>query len=1075
MRLRATVLVAVVSVAGANLPAAPALHAQGVTTAEIQGEVRSSDGSSVNGTRFTLVQTATGFVTRGEVVNGRFLIHGLESGGPYTITLRRVGFRDERREGIFARLGEPLELHVVMRPEAIALDTLRVAIAPPRVTANGGTGTGVSDSLLHRLPSLNRNLYDFVRLAPQVSTRIGFAPGGMSGGGAGFRFNSFLANGVPQRSVGGHVPPEFAGSKSVPLGAVKEYQILLAPFDVKYGDFGGALVNAVTRSGSNEFEGSVFGYARGDALARPRDGAAAVPYERLQYGVTAGGPLWRDRLHFLVAMEGQHLTSEAAGPYVGQPEAAPDPVPVSEADLGRIETILRGYGLVSGSGGAVENRNPQRSVFARLDAGLAPWNSRAVLWVNDSRAGNLQFSRPVAGIFPLSTTAATQSSAARNASLQLHTALGRRGGGHNELLVSYRRSEGDWRSDVRQPMVRVVTPGAGGGSVTVVSGTPQHAHGSALGGWAVNLRDDLALPLGASHVASFGFEAERFGAEIGGLANAYGTWDFSSLDSLARGVAARFEVAQDLGSANAPMSGVRYAAYAGDRWRVDPRLSVTLGVRAELVTLDGRPPYNPAVDSIFGRRTDIVPRRYVDVSPRVGFTWDLSGNGRSLLRGGAGLFTGRAPGGWLHAAYYSYGDGIGVLRCGGRPTDRGASPAFAPSYLAPPVACAGGGGPGPGDVVLLDPELRPSRSVRGVLAYERRLPWELLGTVEALLTRHVSDFVFVNLNLEGPQAVDGHGRVLYGSIGQTGVSVPALRSDFAEVIALRNTSANHAYQLSGRIERSFSGGVAGSAHYTFSRVRDVQTPLRIYNPASTNWASRAVAGRHEDLRVGRSLNDVPHRFVLAGTVRAPWRGWTSEFSFLYAAESGNPFTYLAWGAGGARGDLNADGSNVNDPIYVPHDAGDAREIRFASFTREVRLPDGGVRTDTVTAARQVDAFERFIDGTPCLRRERGRIATPNGCREPSAHTTIVSFRQALPLGGRTVEVQADAYNVLNLASRRWGLYRAAVPALLEHVGHTGGAPDVSQPIFRFDPDTPRWVVAGAESTFQLQLGLRYRF
>ena len=1076
---RSIILVPLFCVTAWLLPVGSGLLAQGVTTAAIRGIVRGSGGIDVEGTRVTVVNTATGFEVQSEVRHGQFLVEGLETGGPYTVALERLGLHPMQREGAFLRLGEPLELHFVMQPTALALEPIRVTAAPfPQVNAHGGTGTTVSDSLLRRLPTLNRNLYDFVRLAPQISTKIGFAAGGMSGGGVGFRFNNFLVNGVPQRSIGGHVPPEFAGARSVPLEAVKEYQILLAPFDVRYGDFAGALVNAVTESGTNQLQGSVFGYARNDALARGGEEGGSVPYERLQYGFSLGGPIRRDRAHFFVAGEFQHLTSPAPGPYMGQPAAAPEPVPFSAADLARLEEILRGYGLTSGSAGSVQNSNPLRSVFARLDVALPEWNSRAVLWVNDSRARNFNFSRPASGTFPLATHAATQATAAGNASLQLHTALRRAGGGHNELLVSYRSAGTESRSDIQQPIVRVRVPSTTGGEVTMVTGTPPQAHGSFLGGWAINVRNDLALPLGASHVARLGFEGEWFRAERSGVTNSYGTWEFASLDSLALGIAERFESARDFGSANVPLNGGQYAAYAGDQWRAGESVSLSMGIRAEVLAINGRAPYNPVVDSIFGRRTDLMPLRRVHLSPRMGFTWDPWDTGRDQLRGGVGVFTGRPPAAWLHAALYSYGVGIGMLRCGRLPADLGPPPRFMPNHRAPPTECANGVGLATaprGDVDLLDRRLRMAQTLRGVLAYDRQLPWNLLGTIEALITRNVSDFVFVNLNLEEPLGVDRHGRVLYGTTGPTSLAAPRLRANFSEVIELRNNSRNHAYQLSTRLEKRFSEGTATTAHYTFSRVRDVQTPLRVNNPGIVNWASRAVSGRHDDLSPGISLNDVPHRIVFAGTHRAPWRRWSTEFSLYYVGESGSPFTYLASGAVRGRGDLNADGSNTNDPIYVPHSASDAGEIRFAQFTRPVLVPGGGRRTDTVTVAQQAEAFERFIERTPCLRRQRGQILERNSCREPWSHTSIASVRQRIPLGSRALEAQLDVYNLLNLLNREWGHYRVAAPALLEHVGQTAGAPETAQPIFRFNPTAPEWTTLPAESSFQLQLGLRYRF
>ena len=1053
-------------------PALPALLAQSVTTATVRGTVRGENDAPVDGARVTVLHTATGFVAQSEVRHGRFLIQGLEVGGPYTIGVQRLGSRAQQREGVFLHLGEPLEIHFLLQL-AIPLDTVRIAVSP-LLNGHGGTATIVPDSLLHHLPTLNRNLYDFVRLAPQISTKIGFGPGGMSAGGVGFRFNNFLINGVPQRSIAGSQPFEFTGGKTLPFEAVAEYQLLLAPFDVAYGDFAGALVNAVTRSGTNRLEGSVFAFGRSDALAGHNGELGGTAYERLQYGVSLGGPIRRDRAHFFAAAEFQHLTAPAAGPYVGQPTATAPAVPVHEADLARLADIMRTQGLVAGSGGPVENRNPLTNVFTRLDLAVPRMNSRMILSVNEVRSRNLSFSRPARGGFPLSTQAVTQATAARTAAFQLHTALRR--GAHNHLLLARGTTSFGPLSDVRQPIVNVRVPGTAGGAVTILTGSPPQVHGLDFRPLAshIDLRNDLTLPLGTSHTARLGLEAEWFRVKNQGTPNSYGSWTFSSLDSLAAGVAERFEVRQDFGNGGAPISGVQLAVYAGDQWHAATRFFLTMGIRADMLAIRGRPPFNAAVDSMFGRRTDEMPRTRVHLSPRVGFIWDPKGTGRDRIRGGVGVFTGRPPVAWLHAPLATYGV-ASTLRCGPLPSDLGPPPPFSPDPNAPPEACANGATAPRGDVDLLDRDLRMARALRAVLAYDRPVPWGLLGTVEALLTRNVSDFVFVNLNLAGPQGVDRFGRVLYGTFGSTGAE-PARRSNFpGEVAELRNTSRNRAYQLSSRLEKRFTDGLAVTAHYTFSRVRDVQTPLRVNTLGIVNWASRAVSGRHDDLSPGISLNDIPHRIVLAGTARAPWRRWRTNLSFYYVGESGSPFTYLAWGAVRGRGDLNADGSNENDPIYVPLTAFDTAQIRFALTTRQVPSPGGGTRTDTVTAAQQAEAFERFVDGTPCLRQRRGRILERNACREPWSHTTIASLQQTIPVAKGALQAQLDIYNLLNLLKSDWGHYRVAAPALLEQVGRTVGPVESAQPIFRYNIAAPVWTTLPSESVFQLQLALRYRF
>lgn len=1052
------------------------LLAQGVTTAAVRGTVAAADGSDVDGALVRIVNGPTGYAVESEVRRGRFLVHGLEIGGPYSVTVEGFGFRPERREGLFLRLAEPLELAFVLDPAPIAVDTLRVAARPfPRVSA--GTGTTISDSLVHRLPTLNRNFHDFVVLAPQVSTKVGFQRGGLSAAGANLRFNNFLINGADERFVNANLSPGSNLGKSIPIDAVKEYQVLVAPYDVRYGDFAGAIINTVTESGTNDVRGSAFAYWRNDRLARGGELAAEEPYDRWQYGFSLAGPVVRDRVHFFIASEFQRLTSPAPGPYVGQPSAATPPVPVSEADIARMEEIMHGHGLATGSAGPVENGTPLENLFARVDATIPRWNSRVLGFMSYARREDEQFSRSERDIFPLSTQRVTQVSGLRLTSLQLHTDLRRTAGGHNELILSHTSDWVDFLPEVRQPFLRVSVPGTSGGLVTVDTGAAQNAQGRFGRAWSLLVKDELSLSWGADHVLVLGAQVERFRSERGGVPGAYGLWTFSSLDSLDRGVAERYELRKDFGSASVPMSGGQYAAYLGDEWRAGERVSITMGIRADLLDISGQAPYNALVDSIFGRRTDDMPHSRVHVSPRLGFTWDLLGTGRDQLRGGVGVFTGRPPLAWLHPAHFNYGVGIGVLRCGSRATDAGLPPPFVPDFRAPPMACATGPGleTAPlGDVDLLDRNLRLAQSLRSSLAYDRRLPWGLIATSEVLFTRYLSDFRFVNLNLEGPQGVDRFGRVLYGTISPGGVAAPELRSDFSGVIDLRNTSRNYSYQLSTRVERRFARGLAAAASYTYSRTRDVQSPSRVNSPGTVIWAdARAISGRHDDLSRAVSLNDLPHRVVAAVTYTAPWLRWATDFSFYYVGESGSPFTYLAGGSGG-RGDLNADGSNVNDPIYVPRDAFDPEEILFIGRS-DVPGADNSPAGQVERVALQQAEFEDFIRRTPCLRRQRGRILDRNTCREPRSHTTIASIRQAIPIGGRALEAEIDVFNVLNLLNGDWGRYRVAAPRLLEHVGQTSGPPEMAQPLFRFDTERPEWTTLQTESAFQLQLAVRYRF
>jgi hypothetical protein len=653
--------------------------------------------------------------------------------------------------------------------------------------------------------------------------------------------------------------------------------------------------------------------------------------------------------------------------------------------------------------------------------------------------------------------------------------LPRAGGGHNDLLVSWRTVDLDAIGAVEQPIVRVAVTSPSGSRVTLNSGTHESSHGPGFRTSAFAIRDHLTLLVGTRHVISLGAELERFDLWRGNMEASYGAWSFANLASLDQGIADRYDVRVDGGQPPAALTGAQYSAYAGHQWTPAQGLSVTGGLRADLLAFDDAAPFHRLVDSLFGRRTDEMPARRVEISPRAGFVWDIPGTQRHRLRGGAGLFTGRYPLGWAHAALVAHGVG-GILRCSRARFDA-QPPPFNPDHRAPPTSCVGGSSvpvADTGDVNLLDRGLRMVRVTRASLSYDWRPLPSVSLTTEGAVTRALSEPVLMNLNLGEPTLTDVHGRVMYGTIAPNGAALPTRQSPFTEVIDLRNTSAGGSYQLSLRVEQTRPSGSIGLMSYTYSRVRDVQTLLRVNTRGTAAWAiARVTSGRHDDLTATISSNDIPHRVVAAHTWMISRPRWPTELSAYYVGESGRPFTYIARGTLG-RGDLNADGTNINDPIYVPRAALDPSEIQIDGSS-EAGGADNSPAGIAERERQQREALERFIEGRGCLRSQRGRILTRNSCREPWSNTVLGSLRQSIPLAQRTVEIQLDVFNVLNLLNARWGLRREAAPGLLEHVGQTTDPVLGSRPVFRFESGAAEWTTVPGQSAFQLQLGARYRF
>jgi len=1041
-----------------------AISAQGITTAAIRGTVRAESGGGVEGALVRVVDVSTGYATETRVRGGSFFVQGLATGGPYRIVVRALGYSPEALESLYLALGERREVEFTLVSVAGQLDTVRVTASDDRqrLPSAGGVGTSISDSSLRRLPTLNRDLYDFVRLVPQAGTRLG-----LTGAGANFRYNNYVVDGVSDRQLQGNnaLGPNTFGGKSLSLEAVKEYQVLLSPYDARYGDFASMLVNAVTKNGTNDLHGSAYGYLRNAHFARATSFVGSSPYRREQFGFSLGGPIVRDRLHFFIAPEFDHATAPTPGPFVGQAAGASPAMPVSIDDVTRFGALLRDKGLEPGDGGRVTSFSPGVTLFARLDIALPELKSRVVLRDNYTAADATRFARPDdAPQFPLSSNAWTQRTTKHTTAVQVFTQVG--SSAFNEFVLSYM----DWpliaRGYSKSPFIQATVPSASNaGPAALNAGPPANAGGFGAEEVSENVAEHLVFPAGSRHSLGVGADVELFRYHATGVRGTFGQWRFSNLDALANGDASFYSLTKDFGTADAPVRGAQPSAYITDEWRVADRLSVTLGLRADALKFFSLPAYNPAVDSLFQRRTSDYPKSHAQWSPRFGFSWEPFAHLRTRVRGGAGIFVGRPPLGWLLGPVRSNGAGVRTLMCNG-PIGSGQVPKFVADPALQPQMCPNGRGFSDGPVALVDRNLRMAESFRTSLAVEQLLPWGANATVEALYSKVRSDFLFVNADLQGPQGVDPHGRVLYGTIDSSGRAHPATvdAGRFTgpagpEVIDLRNHSLGYSWSVTAQIDKPFSDRYELRAAYTFSRARDVQS---LTNPSAAApfdiWAGgRPLSGRHDDLSLGVSTFEIPHRVVLAASYGAPWTRWKTDLSLYYIGESGTPFTF-GDSTPMLMGDLNADGTAANDPIYVPRNANDPSEVVFAA-------PD---------SATQAAAFEKFIRDTQCLRRQRGTIVARNSCRGPWVNTSNASVRQSLQtIRGHDVSLQLEVFNVLNLLNPSWGLLRLPNATVLRHIGQTAGP--ATQPTFHFDAAKAGTSTQNLESGYQLQLSMRYSF
>jgi hypothetical protein len=1018
---------------------------------------------------------ATGISMRGiSRAEGRYLISGLEVGGPYSITVRRLGSPMQTRRGLFLSLGQQLRADVTL-DQVVTLQASETRATQDRLfsRAHLGAEAFLSDSMIHQMPVINRDLYDLVRLVPQMSTWFALAPAG-----EGPRVNNIRIDGVSDQVPSSNLAAgQLYGGKVIPLDAVKEYQVLFSPFDVRQGSFAGASVSVVTRSGTNELHGSVAGYATNEHLGPDVSIVRSARYEKEQLGLSLSGPIIHDHLLFFLATELQHRLIPAVGPDVGQSASSSSALPVSTDDITRFQQLLSSRGLEAGSATAVTNTNPSSSSFLRFDAPIARWNSRLTMRGTYGHADSSIFARPTilaptncptSACFPLSSLQHSRWVDKQLVAAQLVSNFPT--GAYNELLVGHDRLVSGFRPTVKEPLILVTVPGANGVPAVLQSGTHEIATGQRNASWTTELTNNLSISAGA-HRVTIGASVQLFDLRAFQQRGAYGVWEFASLDSLQSGTASHYRVTRDTGSVTAA-SGAYYALYLGDEWEASSRLLVTFGLRGDLPVVSARPPYVLAVDSVFHRRTNDVPSGAVQWSPRLGFNYRITSDARTQLRGGVGLFTGRPPLFWLFGGFSAYGLAMRTLQCGSLPSDAGPPPAFRTDFRNPPLACAGGqtfGGATNGEIDVIDPHLRLPQTMRASLAADVQLPFGAVGTIEGLYTRATRTVFFSPINLTDPVASDRHDRALYGVIDATGVAIPSRVSPrLGDVLAITDQSMDRSYDLTGELRKqSRIADVAASLSY--GQSRDVQSPRLVSALLTDNWRfARPVAGRQDDLTLGTSDFDQPLRLRASGTLHSPWRSFWTDLSFFYVGGSGFPYTYVAGGAQG-RGDLNADGAVGNDPIYIPRTAFDTAEIRFAGTPAEV--------------SAQQAAFDRFVDGAPCLRTQRGHIMSRNSCRSPWMNLTNLALRQAL-LSARDQPLvfELQVFNVLNLLNSRWGRMKLPTGAvlattsqipLLSQVGETVGPQ--AQPVYRFDSTMQRSSDENFDSYYQIQLAVRYSF
>lgn len=1036
-----------------------AAYAQGITTAALYGRILDDTGAPLPDATVVVLHEPTG-VSSGVFsrTDGRYNIAGLRTGGPYEIRVSYVGYRTAVRQDITLTMGQGMRADFRLNRDVIEADEITVTAHRDEVlnASNTGTETHVSAIEIARLPSIARSIQDYTRLAPEAASKAG----GQSIAGKNNRLNNFQVDGAVLNDAfgltGEGLPTGQVDAQPISLDAIEEFQVQVAPFDVRSGGFAGGLINAVTRSGTNRFRGSLYWFGRNESLVGDLDGDEFGDFTDYHLGFRLGGPVARNRAFFFVNGELRRRSSpSSAGPAdSGQPIR----FGAGSADLQRIVDIARDrYGYDAGGFDPFSQDTRNEKIFARLDVNLSPGHRLTLRHnlVNGDLDDGLSRGRT---LFTLTSNQFRRDNVTQSSVVQLNSTFS--GSLANEARISYSRVR-DKRSPLSAsfPQVRIDLEEPGGAFLGEVRlGVERFSQANSLDQDTFEFTNDLHL-FRADHTITIGTHNEFVSFDNLFIQDYYGAYEFDSIEAFEQGTPTRYLLSRSRVSGveqpRAAWDYVQLGFYAQDNWKVSPRLSLNFGLRADVPILPDEPLANDRFARQFsGHRTDRTPGGRVLWSPRFGFNLDAGGDRGTQIRGGAGVFAGLPPAVWLSNAYSN--TGVEFTRIDLATFRDQDVPAFVADPFAQPLPLGAGlSAPQTTEVNVIDPAFRLPRVFRTNLALDRRLPLDLVGTVEVLLARNLDDVRFRNLNIGNagrPTGVTPDGRPDYGGRKVSG--------DFTNVILLENTGRGRQFNLTLRLRKgqntAFLPGLFGSVAYVFQDAEDINSGRS--SRAISNWQYNETDDPNGETTATSDF-EVRHRVLASGSWKFEiGQGLATTVSVFYEGSAGDPYSYMY------ADDVNGDGIRGNDLAYIP--AG---------------------RTDVSAEVTDEEwrAIDAFIDTDPTLRAARGGIVRRNASRSPWRNRLDLRLIQQLPsVRNQHFELTLDVLNLANLINSEWGQSRYVrfdAAGLFNFDGYDDqGRPDLDLRVRdanedgRVDRDDV-FQTTNLSSRWQVQAGVRYTF
>ena len=1040
-----------------------------VTTSGISGKV-TAEGELLIGATVQAVHEPSG-TTYGTVTNadGRYSLQGMRTGGPYTVEVSYVGFQKAVYKSITLQLGETYLLDVKLT-ESLSLDEVVVTASKAALFNSQKTGAAqnFNQSQIQATPSVSRSIFDVTKMNPLgVNTASG-----MSFAGSSNKYNSFQIDGITNNDVFGLSSSGTnggqAGANPISLEAIEEIQVVIAPYDVRQGGFTGGGINAITKSGTNTFHGSAYWYYNNENFYGKTPGKDAKERKKLgdqssaTYGFTLGGPIVKDKLFFFANYERVKETYPSSN-NIGSTESNLD---VKEVDqiVNKISQLTGGYN--AGGYGPQDIDTYSNKILTRLDWNINEQNKFTVRYsFLDGR--KMVFSNSVSSA-KLNDNGYFMNNKTHSLVSELNTQFTPSWSNEFRFGWTYVR---DYRDPIGQPLPNITSNNLiNNGDPTKKSslelGTERNSAANALDQDIFTLEDNLIWNKG-NHTITLGTHNEFFHMKNLYITNIYGSYVYNSLDDFLT-VGTANEVlpnSYEYSYSNEKITGTdRWAPvfgaaqlgfYAQDEWKVTNRFSMTYGLRLDIPLLFDKPRANEVFNSStvatsMGLATDQMPTTKVLWSPRVGFRWSLNEDRTTLLRGGAGIFTGRVPFVWISNSFGNAG--VEMVRTayssslGNYPSDFKFNIDPNKQYKDPNAKVP------TSEVDVMAKNFRFPSVFRANLAVEQMLPFGIRGTLEGLYSKTLNNILYENINYQWKGETLNNG-------GDDRPVYEKQDNHFTQVMLLKNTSKGYTFNITTKLEKSFDFGLNAMIAYTYGQAKSLNDGNS--SQAYSGWKYNATYYGDMNPELTWSMFDVRNRVIGSVSYRKEYaKHFATTVSLFYNGQTGGRYSLLDYT------DLNKDGYR-NDLMYVPTDA----ELEKMVFT------DIHSNNNTVTAAEQKDALIKWIEGNGELRKSKGTHIKRNQMTLPFEHHFDFHFAQDffVDIAGQrnTIQLNFDIINVGNLLNKKWGMYYQTnsgydLTPLTTKIGTNGAT-------YQFYDPGEMYTNTNITSRWHAQVGLKYIF